>query len=162
MVKPETPRSRTSRQYESLASCPNARHAQPHGAVLYAAADFATAFAEVVVRDRLVQRDRRLVPFGDIVARGWVEFTSNQVPLQMVGLRESGCLILGAPTDTAHARNQAVGRALGLASLMMTGLTVTERDSSPRVGDCSRRAREAGGREHFLSDSGRVFARVSR
>ena len=31
--------------------------------VLYAAGDFATAFAEVVVRDRLVQRDRRLVPF---------------------------------------------------------------------------------------------------
>ena len=32
-------------------------------AALYAAGDFATAFAEVVVRDRLVQRDRRLVPF---------------------------------------------------------------------------------------------------
>jgi len=28
-------------------------------AVLFAAGDFATAFAEVVVRDRLVQRDRR-------------------------------------------------------------------------------------------------------
>jgi RES domain len=37
--------------------------------VLYAAGDFATAFAEVVVRDRLVQRDRRFVPFGDIAAR---------------------------------------------------------------------------------------------
>ena len=80
-------------------------------AVLYAAGDVATAFAEVVLRDRLVQRDRRLVPFGDISARGWVEFSSNHVPLQMVDLRESGCLILGAPTDTAHARNQAAGRA---------------------------------------------------
>ena len=40
-------------------------------AVLYAAGDFATAFAEVVVRDR------RLVPFGDIAARGWVEFAST-------------------------------------------------------------------------------------
>ena len=83
--------------------------------MLYAAGDFATAFAEVVVRDRLVQRDRRLVPFGDIAARGWVEFASNQVPLQMIDLRESGCLILGAPTDTTHARNQAAGRALGRA-----------------------------------------------
>jgi len=83
--------------------------------VLYAAGDFATAFAEVVVRDRLVQRDRRFVPFGDIAARGWVEISSNNVPLQMVDLRESGCLILGAPTDTAHARNQAAGRALGRA-----------------------------------------------
>lgn len=84
-------------------------------AVLYAAGDFATAFAEVVVRDRLVQRDRRFVPFGDITARGWVEFSSNDVQLQMVDLRESGCLMLGAPTDTAHARNQAAGRALGRA-----------------------------------------------
>jgi hypothetical protein len=55
-------------------------------AVFYAAGDFATAFAEVVVRDRLVQRDRRFVPFGDITARGWVEFSSNDVPLQMVDL----------------------------------------------------------------------------
>jgi hypothetical protein len=30
----------------------------------------------------------------------------------MVDLRESGCLVLGAPTDAAHARNQAAGRAL--------------------------------------------------
>jgi hypothetical protein len=43
-------------------------------AVLYAAGDFATAFAEVVVRNRLVRRDRRLLPFGDVAARGWVEF----------------------------------------------------------------------------------------
>jgi hypothetical protein len=69
-----------------------------------------------VVRDRLVQRDRRLVPFGDIAARGWVEFAlANDDPLKVVDLRESGCLVLGAPTDTAHARNQAAGRALGRA-----------------------------------------------
>jgi RES domain-containing protein len=85
-------------------------------AVLYAAGDFATAFAEVVVRDRLVQRDRRLVPFGDIATRGWVKFTlAGDNPLKMADLHESGCLILGAPTDTAHARNQAAGRALGRA-----------------------------------------------
>ena len=57
----------------------------------------------------------RVVPFGDVTARGWVEVSSNDGPLQMVDLRESGCLILGAPTDTAHARNQAAGRALGRA-----------------------------------------------
>jgi hypothetical protein len=33
-------------------------------------------------------------------------------PLKMVDLRESGCLILGAPTDATHARNQAAGRVL--------------------------------------------------
>lgn len=85
-------------------------------AVLYGAHDFATAFVEVVVRDRLVQRDRRTVPFGDLVARGWVEFTlDGDEPLNMVDLRESGCLVLGAPTDSARARNQAAGPALSRA-----------------------------------------------
>lgn len=84
--------------------------------VLYAANDFATAFVEVVVRDRLVRRDRRVVPYGDISARGWVEFDLiGDEPLNMVDLRESGCLVLGAPTDAAHARNQAAGRALSRA-----------------------------------------------
>jgi hypothetical protein len=85
-------------------------------AVLYGASDFATAFIEVVVRDRLVQSDRRVVPFGDIAARGWVEFVLvGAEPLNLVDLRESGCLVLGAPTDAAHARNQAAGRALSRA-----------------------------------------------
>jgi RES domain-containing protein len=85
-------------------------------AVLYGANDFATAFVEVVVRDRLVQSDRRVVPFGDITARGWVEFAlAGDEPLNIVDLRESGCLVLGAPTDAAHARNQAAGRALSRA-----------------------------------------------
>jgi|SRR5579872_3795969 len=85
-------------------------------AVLYGANDFATAFVEVVVRDRLVQSDRRVVPFGDIAARGWVEFAlAGDEPLNMVDLREYGCLALGAPTDAAHARNQAAGRALSRA-----------------------------------------------
>jgi hypothetical protein len=85
-------------------------------AVLYGAKEFDTAFIEVVVRDRLVQRDRRVVPFGDIAARGWVEFAlTGDEPLNMVDLRESGCLVLGAPTDAAHARNQAAGRALSRA-----------------------------------------------
>ena len=80
------------------------------------ASDFATAFIEVVVRDRLMQRDRRIVPFGDIAARGWVEFAlTGDEPLKLVDLRESGCLVIGAPTDAAHARNQAAGRALSRA-----------------------------------------------
>ena len=85
-------------------------------AVLYGASNLATAFVEVVVRDRVVQTDRRVVPFGDIVARGWVEFAlDGDEPLNMVDLRESGCLVLGAPTDAVHARNQAAGRALARA-----------------------------------------------
>jgi hypothetical protein len=85
-------------------------------AVLYGASEFATAFVEVVIRDRFVQSDRRVVPFGDIAARGWVEFAlTGDEPLKMVDLRESGCLALGAPTDAAHARNQTAGRALSRA-----------------------------------------------
>ena len=84
--------------------------------MLYGANEFATAFIEVVVRDRFVQSDRRVVPFGDVAARGWVEFAlTGDEPLKMVDLRESGCLALGAPTDAAHARNQAAGRALSRA-----------------------------------------------
>jgi hypothetical protein len=75
-------------------------------AVLYAAGDFATAFAEVVVRDRLVQRDRRLVPFGDIAARGWVEFTSTGI----VAVIAAHCRIAGrAATRFQRSRGRASG-----------------------------------------------------
>jgi hypothetical protein len=82
-------------------------------AVLYGAHDFATAFAEVVVRDRFVQRDRRVVPLGELTERGWVELIpDNKRPLNVIDLRGTGCVALGAPTDAVHARNQAAGRAL--------------------------------------------------
>jgi hypothetical protein len=85
-------------------------------AVLYGAGDFETAFVEVVVRDRFVQRDRRTVNFGELANRGWVKFTlRGERPLNMVDIRESGCVTLGAPTDAAHSRNQAAGRALSRA-----------------------------------------------
>jgi hypothetical protein len=85
-------------------------------AVLYAAGDFLTAFAEVVVRDRFVGRDQRVVPYGDVAERGWLELVlAGTQPLNVVDLREAGCLALGAPTDAAHARNQSAGRALACA-----------------------------------------------
>lgn len=85
-------------------------------AVLYAASDFETAFAEVVVRDRFVQRDHRVVPYGELSARAWMEVTQNvDLPLTFADLREDGCLVLGAPTDAVHARNHAAGRALSRA-----------------------------------------------
>ena len=37
--------------------------------VLYAAADFATSFVEVLVRDRFVQRDQRIIPYDDVRTR---------------------------------------------------------------------------------------------
>ena len=81
--------------------------------MIYAAGDLATSFVEVLVRDRFVQRDTRVIPYGDVQVRAWVEFDHPQTnPLMLADLRESGCLALGAPTDAAHARNQSAGRAL--------------------------------------------------
>jgi RES domain len=81
--------------------------------VLYAAADFATSFIEVVVRDRFVQREQRIIPYDDIQTRAWIEIELPPAnPLLLADLRGSGCVTLGAPTDAAHARNQTAGRAL--------------------------------------------------
>jgi hypothetical protein len=81
--------------------------------VIYASADFATSFVEVLVRDRFVQRDQRIVPYGDVRTRSWVEIgLPHDNPLLLADLRGSGCVTLGAPTDAAHARNQSAGRAL--------------------------------------------------
>jgi hypothetical protein len=84
--------------------------------VLYAAADFATSFIEVIVRDRVVQRDRRVIPYDDVRTRAWIEIELPQTnPLILADLRGSGCVTLGAPTDAAHARNQTAGRTLARA-----------------------------------------------
>src|SRR5690242_3803406 len=75
-------------------------------AVLYSAEAFETAFVEVVVRDRFVHRDERIIQFDEIRSRAWVQVSSvARNTLQFVDLREDGCLKLGAPTDTVHARN---------------------------------------------------------
>lgn len=83
-------------------------------AVLYIADNFETAFIETVVRDRFVQADRRFISLDDVLSRGCVELRTEE-PLQLVDLRDDGCLRLGAPTDAVHARNHAAGRALSRA-----------------------------------------------
>jgi hypothetical protein len=84
-----------------------------HG-VLYAALNFETAFIEVLVRDRFVQRDARFIAFEEIRARSCVQLEIiGHHPLRVVDLRGDGCVRLGAPTDAVRARNQSAGRALG-------------------------------------------------
>jgi hypothetical protein len=81
--------------------------------VLYAAMDLATSFVEVLVRDRFVQRETRIIPYDDVRARAWIEFELPQKqPLLLANLHGSGCVTLGAPTDAVHARNQTAGRTL--------------------------------------------------
>jgi hypothetical protein len=84
--------------------------------VLYAALTFDTAFAETILRDRFVQRARRMVSLDEILARAWVRCSTQQaVVLTLIDLGGSGCLDLGAPTDAVRSRHQAAGRALSRA-----------------------------------------------
>ena len=84
--------------------------------VLYAAADFATAFVETVVRDELTHAGQRRLPLASVTARSWVNLrTRPRTKLQLLDLRRDGCVKLGAPTDAVNARNHAAGRALGRA-----------------------------------------------
>lgn len=85
-------------------------------AILYAAPKFETAFIETLVRDRFVHRVDRQIPYSDVSSRCWAELATRSVPeMNLIDLTGSGCLMLGAPTDAARARNHTAGRALGRA-----------------------------------------------
>jgi hypothetical protein len=84
--------------------------------VLYAAPDFATAFVEVIVRDRFARRRQRAILLKEVTERAWVSVaTRPRATLTLLDLRKDGCVRLGAPTDAVSARNHAAGRALGRA-----------------------------------------------
>ena len=84
--------------------------------VLYAASDFATAFFETVVRDRLVRRRRWEIGLAEVTKRGWARIqTTPGIRLLLLDLRHDGCTLIGAPTDVVNARNHAAGRAFGRA-----------------------------------------------
>lgn len=83
-------------------------------AVLYAALAFETCIAESLFRDRFVRRARRELPLSAILMRAHARIaTQPGVELQLLDLRDSGCLDIGAPTDAARARHFAAGQALG-------------------------------------------------
>lgn len=85
-------------------------------AVLYASADFATAFIETVVRDRFTHRRERQVALREVTERVWARIsTKPQSELALLDLRGDGCTRIGAPTDAVHARNHAAGRAFAKA-----------------------------------------------
>ena len=84
--------------------------------VLYASPDFATAFVETVVRDRLARRRERVVALKEITERAWVRVSVRPgTELTLLDLRGDGCTRIGAPTDVVHARIHAAGRAFGRA-----------------------------------------------
>jgi len=85
-------------------------------AVLYAAASFETCVVETMVRDRFARRSQRELPLAAILTRAWAHIaTKPDARLNLLDLRGSGCLEIGAPTDAVHARHLAAGQALGRA-----------------------------------------------
>jgi hypothetical protein len=84
--------------------------------LLYATPDFATAFIEVIVRDRFTRQQQREVLLKEVTERAWAQIsTQARATLSLLDLRNDGCVRLGAPTDAVRARNHAAGRALGRA-----------------------------------------------
>ena len=82
--------------------------------ILYAAPEFATAFVETVVRDRLVGRRSREVALKELTARIWVRVSGQaRQAMTLLDLRAEGCMRIGAPTDVVQARSHAAGRAFG-------------------------------------------------
>jgi len=82
--------------------------------VLYLAAAFLSAFAEIFVRDGYVRRVRRALHIEDVVTRDVALVrTKRGLRLHLLDLRKDGCIRLGVPTDAVRARNHAASWALG-------------------------------------------------
>ena len=89
------------------------RFSDPAGnyTVLYGAETVPCCIWEVVVRNRLTRRHRRVVPQSGITSRLVVSFQSQQ-DLNLVDLRGDGPIRIGAPPDVVHDSNHLEGRSL--------------------------------------------------
>ena len=76
--------------------------------VLYLAIDLRTAFLETVVRDSLVDRNRRTLALAEIEDRRVVAIDSVS-PLLLLDLRKGGASAVGAPTAVIGDRRHAAG-----------------------------------------------------
>ena len=96
---------------KGLSSGPS-RFSSPSGAfrVHYAAQDFSTAFAEAVVRDRFVERQRRYVGRSTLAGRS-VTLISTTVPLKLLDARGAAAYTLGIDTNAVRARTHDTGQA---------------------------------------------------
>jgi hypothetical protein len=83
--------------------------------VMYAALSFETSVVETLVRDRFTHRIERELPLAAILARGYARISSRDRELNLLDLRDTGCVDIGAPTDAVRARHFAAGQALGKA-----------------------------------------------
>jgi hypothetical protein len=85
-------------------------------AVMYAALSFETCILETLVRDRFTHRVKRELPLAAILSRAHATLaTQPDHELNLLDLRDTGCVDIGAPTDAVRARHFAAGQALGKA-----------------------------------------------
>lgn len=85
-------------------------------AVMYTALSFETCIVETLVRDRFTHRIKRELPLAAVIARGYARIsTQPDRELNLLDLRDTGCVDIGAPTDAVRARHFAAGQALGKA-----------------------------------------------
>ena len=89
------------------------RFSDPAGnyTVLYGAETVPCCLWEVLVRNRLTRRQRRVIPRSGITSRLVVSFQSQQ-DLNLVDLRGDGPIRIGAPPDVVHDSNHLEGRSL--------------------------------------------------
>lgn len=82
--------------------------------VLYAAQDFPTAFAEAVIRDRFVGKQRRYLyrPYLESLAATAISTTA---PLMLVDLSGDGAYDMGIDTDAKGSRTHVIGQAFAEA-----------------------------------------------
>lgn len=78
--------------------------------VLYAAEDFATAFAEAVVRDRFEGKEQRYL-YRPYLETLMVTEIGSSAPLRLLDLRRGGTYELGIDTDASRARSHVRGQA---------------------------------------------------
>jgi RES domain-containing protein len=84
--------------------------------VLYASLSFETCIIETLVRDRFTHRLKRELPLAAVLARGYARLsTQPEREVNLLDLRDTGCVDIGAPTDAVRARHFAAGQALGKA-----------------------------------------------
>jgi len=108
---PRILRTAYAHQPKGLSSGPS-RFSSPSGAfrVLYAAEDFSTAFAEAVVRDRFVNRQRRYIGQSTLAGRS-VTLIRTTASLKLLDARGAAVYTLGIDTNAVRARAHDPGQA---------------------------------------------------
>lgn len=82
--------------------------------ILYVARYFSTAVIEVAIRQRFELKETRELPLSELYELSYSTISSVQDSnLSILDLRNDGCTIIGAPTDTVHSSVHREGQRLG-------------------------------------------------